>query len=198
MLYSDMTCEQQTRTREYVQAVHDRLAAYRDNKETMAFAGLAIFFGAVATALASHDWPPAFAQGRPWLIIGAFSSLWVFVAVYLRYQLRRRRWAAIRVAGCDWLLAEWLPDSPHAQASEAENPVRRPKPGPVLLLLDLMWPLKKSVIGIDPKLRVYPHEIERAWVLAGERSTDALLHERIIHFAGWVGYVSVVTRTLLG
>src|SRR5437016_1923610 len=113
MPYSDMTCAQQTQTREYVQAVHDRLAAYRDNKETMAFAGLAVFFGAVATALASRDWPPAFAQGRPWLIIGAFSSLWVFVAVYLRYQLRKRRWAAIRVAGCDWLLAEWLPDSPH-------------------------------------------------------------------------------------
>jgi hypothetical protein len=197
MSYSDMTPEQQSHTREYVEAVHARLAAYRDNKETMAFAGLAVFLGVVATALTSRDWPPAFSQNRPWLIVGAFSALWVFVAVYLRYQLRRRRWAAIRVAGCDWLLAEWLPESQHALASEEGNPVRPTKPGSVLLFFDLLWPLKEAVIAVDPKLRVYPVEIERAWVLAATRGTDALLHERIIHVACWVGYVAVLARTLL-
>jgi hypothetical protein len=50
MPYSDMTDVQQTQMREYVRATHDRLATYRDNKETLAFAGLAVFFGAVATA----------------------------------------------------------------------------------------------------------------------------------------------------
>lgn len=198
MPYSEMTADQQARTREYVQAAHERFAAFRDNKETMAFAGLAVFLGAVATALVSRDWPPAFAQDRRWLIVGAFSVLWVFVAFYLRYQLRRRRWAALRVAGCDWLLAEWLPDSPRAMRDEPGAPARRRKPGRLLLFVDLAWPLKGSVVAVDPDLRVYPPEIERAWLLAAERSTDALLHERIIHLAGWAGYVAVVLRTLLG
>lgn len=192
-----MTPEQQAQMREYVQAAHERFATFRDNKETMAFAGLAVFFGAVATALASRDWPPAFTHGRPWLIVGAFSVLWAFVAVYLRYQLRRRRWAALRVAGCDWLLAEWLPNSPQAMRSEPESPIRREQPGLLLLFLDLLWPHKRAVVAIDPRLGVYPPEIERAWLLAAERPTDALLHERIIHLAGWIGYTAVVVRTLL-
>jgi hypothetical protein len=197
MSYKDMTVAQQTHTRDYVQAVHDRLAAYRDGKETMAFAGLAIFLGAAATALTSRDWPPTFAQHRPWLVVAAFSILWIFVAVYLRYQLRRRRWAAIRVAGCDWLLAEWLPNSPHALTSEEKSPAKPAKPGPIILLVDIIWPLKGTVTAVDPKRRVYPEEIERSWILAGKRGTDALLHERLIHIAGWVGYAAVLTRTLL-
>jgi hypothetical protein len=197
MSYSEMTPGEQTHLRDYAQAVHDRLAAYRDNKETMAFAGLAIFLGAVATALTSRDWPPTFAKERPWLIVLAFSILWVFIAVYLRYQLRRRRWAAIRVAGCDWLLAEWLPESPHAMANEDSRPAKPAKPGPLILLVDIIWPLKSAVTAVDPNLRVYPDEIERSWVLASKRGTDALLHERLIHIAGWVGYAAVLTRTLL-
>jgi len=197
MSYANMCEKQQTQTRDYLQAVHDRLQAYRDGKETMAFAGLAIFLGAAATALTSRDWPPTFVQNRPWFVVAAFSILWVFVAVYLRYQLRRRRWAAIRVAGCDWLLAEWLPDSPHAMATEEKSPAKPAKPGPMILLIDIIWPLKSAVTAVDPNRSVYPDEIERSWVLASKRGTDALLHERLIHIAGWVGYAAVLTRTLL-
>lgn len=196
MLYAAMCEKQQSQTRDYLKAVHDRLQAYRDGKETMAFAGLAIFLGAVATALTSREWPPAFAQPRPWLVVGAFSILWLFVAFYLRYQLRRRRWAALRVAGCDWLMAEWLPGSPKAMAAEPP-PARSGKPGRIILLLDIIWPLKSAVTVVDPNRSVYPAEIERSWLLAGKRGTDALLHERLIHVAGWVGYAAVVARTLL-
>jgi hypothetical protein len=163
----------------------------------MAFAGLAVFLGSVATALVSKDWPPTFAIGHPGLIVVAFSGLWLFVAVYLRYQLRRRRWAALRVAGCDWLLAEWLPESPRAMAQDQKIPTRRAKPTALLLFFDLFWPLKGAVGAINPTLHVYPAEIEDAWLLAADRGTEALWHERIIHFAGWVGYVVVVLRTLL-
>jgi hypothetical protein len=135
---------------------------------------------------------------RPWLIIVAFFWLWALVAVYLRYQLRRRRWAAIRVAGFDRLLAEWLPESPHALAREEDNPVRPTKPARPLLFLDLLWPLKDAVIAFDPEEHVYLDEIERAWILVAKSGTDALRHERIIHAAGWVGFGSVVMRTLLG
>jgi hypothetical protein len=197
MSYENMCEKQQTQTRDYLEAVHNRLQTYRDGKETLAFAGLAIFLGAVATALTSKDWPPTFAQHRPLLIVGAFSLLWLFVAVYLRYQLRRRRWAALRVAGCDWLLAEWLPDSPRAMVNEDPSPKRSPKPRTIILLIDIIWPLKSAVIAVDPNQRVYTNEIERSWILASKRGTDALLHERLIHIAGWLGYGLVLARTLL-
>ena len=215
MPYSEMNPEQQCQLREYVGTAHELFSTVRDSKETMAFAGLAVFLGAVATVLVSHDWPPAYARDRPWLIVSAFSALWLFVAFYLRYQLRRRRWAALRVSGCDWLLAEWLPDSPRAMACEQKVPTWPANPELRLKLFDLLWPLNGAVIAIDPDpsrdrkrgtnparprecaLHVYPTEIETAWLLAADRGTDALLHERIIHAAGWVGYAAVVARTLL-
>jgi hypothetical protein len=197
MPYSTLTAADQAQLREYTQGALERFSTYRDNRETMAFAGLAVFLGSVATALVSKDWPPTFAIGHPGLIVVAFSGLWLFVAVYLRYQLRRRRWAALRVAGCDWLLAEWLPESPHAMAQDQKTPTRRAEPTLRLLLLDTFWPLKGAVVSIVPTLHVYPAEIEDAWLLAADRGTDTLLHERIIHIAGWVGYAAVVLRTLL-
>jgi hypothetical protein len=197
MPYSTLTPEEQGQLREYVEAAQQRFATFRDNKETMAFAGLGVFLGAAATTLVSRDWPPVFAKEHSGLIVVGFSALWLFVAVYLRYQLRRRRWAALRVSGCDWLLAEWLPESPGAMARDRKTPACRGKPGTLLLFFDLLWPLKSAVVAVDPELKVYPAEIEVAWRLAADRGTDALLHERIIHLAGWVGYVAVVMRTLL-
>jgi len=82
-------------------------------------------------------------------------------------------------------------------ANEDSRPAKRAKPGFLVLLFDCVWPLKHAVVAVDSKLRVYPEEIERSWVLAAKRGTDALLHERIIQVAGWVGYVAVLTRTLL-
>ena len=157
MSFYDSDPAKQAELRAYVQNVHERFSSYRDNKETMAFAGLAVYLGAVATALASKDWPPAFAVSRPWLVTGAFSMLWLFVAFYLRYQLPLRRWAAFRVAGCDWLLAEWLPESPRAM-KDATPAARQPKASTSLLALDLLWPMRNSVTAIDPAVRVKPNE----------------------------------------
>ena len=124
MAYSQKTPAEQEQLRTFLYEALERYSIHRDNKESMAYLGLALFTGAAATALASKDWPPAFAADRPWLIVLGFSTLWFFVVLYLRYQLRRRRWAALRVAGCEWLLAEWLPDSPRALANSDPAPSR--------------------------------------------------------------------------
>jgi hypothetical protein len=198
MPFEQCTPEQQTELRTFVQNAQERFSSFRDNKETMAFAGLAVYLGAVATALGSKDWPPGFAANRPWLITVAFSVLWLFVAFYLRYQLRRRRWAAFRVAGCDWLLAEWLPGSPHAMKTAKTPAECRSKPSVPEQAIDLLWPQRHVVTAIDPDKNVYPDEIEQSWLLAASRPTDALLHERIIHLAGWAAYIGVILRTWLG
>jgi hypothetical protein len=196
MAYADLSPSDKEQVRDYVHAAHERFADLRDSKETMAFAGLAVFLGAVSTALASRDWPPEFAQHRPWLVLLAFAILWLLVAVYLRYQLRMRRWAALRVAGCDWLLAEWLPDSPQAMSKLKDRPDRPPEPSYLLLALDVVVPLRRAVVAIDPTKTVYPPEIEESWLRAAERPTKTLSLEYIIHAAGWIGFFSVCLRTL--
>jgi len=182
--------------REFVLNALQRYSSYRDNKETMAYAGLALFTGATGTALIAKDWPPAVAQNNPWMIIVAFTFLWFVVIVYLRFQLRRRRWAAFRVAGCEWLLCEWLPGSPKALASE-KDPITRESQAISWhrRFVDHIWPLKHSVGVIAPEKHVYPPELENSWIRAERRGSDALFHERIVHGAGWVAYAAVTVRT---
>lgn len=173
-----------------------RYSSIRDHKETMAYAGIALVVGAAATALASKEWPPDYLKGKPWLIALGFTTLWGFALAYLRYQLRRRRWAALRVSGCDWLLAEWLPGSPHAMARD-KAPAPR-KPPLYLLLIDyVVWPIKGAVATVKPDPQVYPQEIVDAWTRAERRGTDAIIHERVIHLAGWIAYGAVMARTFL-
>ena len=123
MSYVTSTPTDQDHLRTYVQGMLERFWTFRESKENFAVAALAVFLGSVATALASRDWPPQFAQQRPGLILAAFTIAWLLVAVYIRYQLRKRRWAALRVSGCEWLLAEWLPVSPRAMARKGQHPL---------------------------------------------------------------------------
>src|SRR5437773_2082631 len=81
----------------------DRYSRYRDHKETMAYAGAAVYVGAAAAIILSKDWPPS--QWGPSFGIVAVVTLWALALSYLKYQLRKRRWAAFRVAGCEWILA---------------------------------------------------------------------------------------------
>jgi hypothetical protein len=147
----------------------------------MAFSGLLVHLGAVATILASKDWPPA----------------------YARYQLRRRRWAALRVSAYNWLLADLLPRS-HAAietylastAGRVDRDDGKPPSFLVVVIDTVLWPLCASRPVFDPALRVYPAAVERSFLVAGHRGTDALLHERIIHVAGWLGYIAMASRIL--
>ncbi|MCG3134307.1 MAG: hypothetical protein HMLKMBBP_01601 [Planctomycetes bacterium] len=197
LTYDQLGEAEQATLREYVRSQQDRHSLIRDHRETMAFAGFAVYLGAVAACLGSPDGPPILSAAGPSLFVPAFIAFWLYVAFYLRYQFRRRRWAALRVAGCDWLMAEWMPGSPQAMASMPEDPARPKAPTRLVVSLDVLWPLRASVVSIDSALRVYPPEIERAWILAGDRSTDALLHERIIHAAGWLGFAAVMLRVAL-
>jgi hypothetical protein len=193
MPYSDAGERGRQQLREFIAAALERFSCYRDHKESMAWGGLLVYAGAAATALVSKDWPPSWGQDKAALGIAAFSVLWLLVLFYLEYQLRRRRWAALRVAGCDWLLASWLPDAPPPERSSEIEPSK------IRRLINFVWPVDRAVTAIDRDLmgKVYPPEIETAWINAEFHSTGALRHERLIYFAGWLLYAAVIVRTCL-
>ncbi len=195
MYYLTATPTEQKHLRNYVESMLTRLWAYREGKENFAIAAVVLFLGAAATALISKDWPPEFAKGRILTTQVAFLILWLLFAVYIRYQLRLRRWAALRVAGCEWLLAEWLPDSPRALSQKGQAPVVR-EPSDLLILVDILKPMKDAVAVLDPKVNVYPAEIVHAWLWAQHRGTNAFRHECIIHLVGWLACLAVILRAL--
>jgi hypothetical protein len=125
--------------------------------------------------------------------------LWVGVLAYLRFQLHRRRWAALRVAGCERLLAEWIVSSP----SEADLAPKDRDPVEISRLVKcaaFFWPLQPAILVMKSASKdnpaMYPSALVDAWVKQEERGTDALLHERIIVLAGWILYVAVTLFTV--
>src|SRR5437879_15798 len=94
---------------EFVRTLHDHYASYHDHKESMAYAGLTLFIGIVGTGLFADKWPPK--PASQWSVV-AVVLVWAAVLTYLKFQLIRRRWAALRESGCERLLARWTVEDP--------------------------------------------------------------------------------------
>lgn len=194
--------DQISRVVDFARVQIERYIAYHAHKESMAYTGLALFAGAAGAILIADKWPPAaWGHYRTLIAILALTAFWVIILIYLRFQLHRRRWAALRVAGCERLLAKWATgELIKENRLKAE---RRPHidPAPLYLtVLDWVWPHKCSVRAVAmPKVPfkeppVYPGVLLEEWVRQENRGTDA--HERLIIVVGWGVYISLVFRTL--
>jgi hypothetical protein len=184
----------------FVRGLTSRYESYHDHKESMAFTGLTLFTGSAGAALVSEAWPPSWGSHSTLLAVAAVTALWLGILVYLRFQLRRRRWAALRIAGCERVLARWILSPP----SDAELSPRRRDPFNVswcVSYMDLLWPQKAAVLAMEPTSEddpaTYPSALVDAWLRQEKRGTAALKHERLITFAGWVMYLTVVVYTVI-
>ena len=176
----------------------DRYGSYHRHKESMAFTGLTLFAGTAGASLVSSAWPPWWGEHTRLLAIAAFTALWIGVLAYLRFQLRHRRWAALRVAGCERVLTQWIQSPPTHMDLE---PRHRVPIGDCLCLrwVDFVWPQKAAVRAVGPgsddESVPYPSILVDAWVNQEERGTASLTHERLIMIAGWVLYIVAAVHT---
>jgi hypothetical protein len=196
---SAASAEAVDRALDFVRVLIDRYISYHDHKASMAFTGLTLFTGVAGAALVTDAWPPSWGSYSTPLAVAAVTALWLGVLVHLRFQLRRRRWAALRIAGCERVLAQWIMSPP----SKAElSPRKRDtfNTSWCVNYADFLWPQKAAVLAIDPANEddpaTYPSVLVDAWVSQEERGTAALRHERLITLAGWVMYVLVVAYTV--
>jgi hypothetical protein len=126
--------ERAKQAREFVQALLTRYAAYHQHEEA-AYAGLTLFGGIAGAAAISSAWTPKWGEHSTVLAIAASVGLWWVVLAFLRFRLSRRRWAALRVAGCERLLASWLQAPPLVKELALADTRERPRiPGRELAL----------------------------------------------------------------
>jgi len=182
----------------FVNGLVERYTLYRDHKESMAFTGLTLFTGAAGAALVTDAWPPNWGDHTKLLAILAVTALWLGVLANLRFQLRRRRWAALRVAGCERILAEWIMSPP----SELQLTPRKRDAFIIsrwVACADFFWPQKAAVTVVEPAREddpsIYPSALVDYWISQETRGTAALIHERLMTSAGWILYVVVVLHT---
>ncbi|SRR6266571_4531841 len=177
---------------EFVRTLHDHYASYHDHKESMAYAGLTLFVGIVGAGLFTDKWPPE--PRTPWSIV-AVIVLWAVVLTYLKFQLVRRRWAALRQAGCERLLARWTMREPTADDMKLWTTESRPPVGALVRITDWVVPRKAAVRAVKTDQSVYPRALVEEWKAREANGTEAIRHERLVIITGWVTFIALLWRT---
>ena len=197
MWRSTTQSERAKAAREFVQKLLDRYASYHQHKEGAAYAGVTLFAGAAGAAVVGNAWPPDWGRYTTPFAVIASTLLWAAVLTFLRFQLTRRRWAALRVAGCDRLLAAWLQRVPsdHELAPAPAEP-RQPICG-WSFLANCLWGSTAAVRAVATNESVYPRALVTIWLEQETRGTDALKHERLILICGWASYLALIISTLM-
>jgi hypothetical protein len=183
-----------------------RYVGYMQQKEYMAYLGFAFYLTAASAILLNEKWPPPnWGSHNRTLAIAAIVGLWALVLCYLRFELRRRRWAAMRLAGCEHVLVRLATATHPANWAAASPPTmeiarwRR--------ILGCVWPLNNTVVAIGrsntankqaaPEATKYPNIFVEEWVNQERRGTDAIRHERLIIPTVWIVLLLLVVHTLL-
>lgn len=193
----DTNQERFEQARAFVESLMNRYASYHQSKESMAYAGVTLFGGLAGTASLSSNWPPDWGKHSLFLAVAASILLWAIFLAFIRFQLTRRRWASLRVAGCERLLADWLQNAPTdkdlalAPSSPGERPDLESK------LANLLWGSKEAVQAIDTRQTVYPNALVEKWKQQEKIGTDALKHERLILLSGWLLFFVLLGSAIL-
>jgi hypothetical protein len=190
------------RVAEFARTQLDLCANYHAQKENAAYVALALFAGVAGSILLNKDWPPNWGTNSKELAFLSLTLAWFAVLVYLRFQLHKRRWAALRVDGCERVLAMWATNQLTDPADLV--PAHRESNAEIkwcIRVLDFfVWPLLAAVKAIaGPKegdLPLYPRILVRMWEDQETKGTDALWHERLMQIVGWTLYIAVIARTV--
>jgi hypothetical protein len=188
--------DHQTRSHDFVHALWSHYRAYHDHKESMAYAGAALYIATFGTGLVSSAWPPfwGYAATVPLALI-AIVLAWAIFNGFIRFQLRNRRWAALRIAGCEAVLAYWLLHPPSENDLAFGDAPVAPPHARFFTLLDFLWPIRRGVPVLEPALPAYPRQLVDAWVAAQAKGTHAIVHERLIAAVSWGLLLALLWRT---
>jgi hypothetical protein len=188
---------------EFVAGLLERYQAYHDHKERMVYAGFALYAGAFGAGLISSRWPPAWVVDEPplraVLALGAVTIAWALTLSFLSWQLRRRRLAAIRVAGAERLLAKWSTEPPKTgELRPWKESAERGKYSLWRRVMHTVWPPSAPLPQADLADQRYPGVLVSLWKQQeSSAGTGAESHEKLIVGTGWSLYFAVVLKTVL-
>ena len=136
-----------------------QLDRYHDHKETMAhgavLVSLALFGAVLSTAPWPPQWVPTFCIRSQAVAFVGVVVLWFFIHIYMRWQLRNRRAAAIYVVALLKILRTWATTPPSADQLKPwdQSPQR---PARIHIVLDYLIPWRWASAPDDEELRGYP------------------------------------------
>ena len=166
--------------------------AYHQHKENMAYLGTALLVSAFGGALLSSNWPPLWTRSSllrfvlPLIVLGI---TWVLFMIYLVWQLRRRRWAAIRLAATEHVLASWSCRAPSPDALQPTTPDEQQNTE--CCFRQCIWPSRSMPVTRDAIMRELPRAFVEALTETARTGSPAIIHERLLLVLSWLLFVSL-------
>jgi hypothetical protein len=179
---------------EYLLAQAD---SYHNHKESMAYAGLLVMLAICGGVLSLDGWPPewvpcgAFGLSRHLLTLIGVGVLWFIVHLYIRWQFRHRRGAAITYNGALAGLVKWIKDDP---AERDLVPSRTQKPCCLAKILDSLFPFHKGTPNMLVERTDFP-----VWLVDGIRQEakgiGCILDECLAMIGSIFAFAIIIVRT---
>jgi len=173
-----------------------QMHSYHDHKENMAHAAVVVALGLVGAVLSIQTWPPSWVpslcvSSKTMAFIGIV-AVWLLIHVYMRWQLRNRRVAAIYVAALLKVLRAWATSPPTEEQLKAweQDPLPRVK---IHDFINFLIPWKRSNVTADEELKGYPTAFVKE---LQQSSTGAVWSEYIVTYGSLLLGLFLVVRTL--
>ena len=191
----------------YTDTLLSDTSVYHNHKETMAHAAFLVevaLFGAIMTM---DKWPPTWVPDIPLpldyylpsrtVVFMGFSLVWITIHIFIRWQLRNRRWAAIQFAGMLRAIRKWVNEPP---TEEDLKPYKGEIPQKLNIFdyLDFIIILPKANIISDVNLNGELSGIVNGIKEQEEIGTGAVLAESILTYGSIVILLFVGFRTCWG
>jgi hypothetical protein len=147
---------QAKKAEQFLRDLLPQMNSYHDHKENLAHAAMAVLAGLVGSILVMDDWPPVwldYSYFCPKAIAAiVFFILWLLIHVYMRWQLRQRRSAAIMYNAAIHRLSEWVGRKPTPDDFKPYNPAPSKRSW---FYLDHLWVVPKGILIAD-NAKYYP------------------------------------------
>lgn len=169
---------------------------YHNHKETMAHTGLALQFAFVAAILNMELWPPEWVFQykfiNPYYLSGfMFFSIWFLFHIFMRWQLRKKRYAALFYAALMRTLLSWSKDQPKGKDLKPYNSNNLSSSSRLLVIMDCLITCYSASIKSDVGIKGFPTSFVVKYKEQIDDGTGSIKGE-------WILWVASVFMLILG
>ncbi len=184
----------------------EQMHTYHDHKEKMAHAGILVELVLMGAVLGTDNWPldwvPDLCIPKRYICLFGLFLIWILIHIYIRWQLRNRRIAALYVAGLLELFKDWAYKKPTDKDLKPYKNVGDtigygvifPETSNFSEFIDkYLFPLEGVFIPTDEGMKDYPTIMVVKIIKA---LTGAVTGERLVTFASIIVFLICLFRAL--
>ena len=186
----------------YANLLLSNTSSYHMHKETMAHAAFLVEVALFGAIMSMSQWPPSWVPtislSSKYVGMIGFLVIWGAIHVFIRWQLRNRRWAALRYGGIIRAIRTWitkLPEDDDYLPYVGEKTKGKHK---LCRLADMIITWPQADIISDVELDGEPTGIVKCIKEQEKVGTGAVKAEIILTYGSILILLSVMFRTYLG